>query len=149
MNTTRAIIKKFMIFEIRSPYENVELPTLNLISFKSPMPGVSNPINGFIMSFTKAVINLDAACPMTNAMASPITENACKKSMNSLMNVFFTGGSSVTAWSVNLIDITLPVKILMHNSLKYDLYKSMIFDITHITKQNTRAKSYLDNKIFF
>lgn len=64
------------------------------------MSGVSNPISGVIISFTKAEINFDAACPMTNAMASPITENACKKSMNSLMNVFFTGGCSVTIFPI-------------------------------------------------
>ena len=82
-NTTTAIIKKFITFEIRSPYEKVELPTVNCTLLRSPTLGVNNPTNGVIISFTNALISLEAACPITNAISRPITENFYKNSTNS------------------------------------------------------------------
>jgi len=55
MNTTKAIIRKSIIFAIKSPYENVDFPIVNYTSFKSLSLGNANPINGVITSVTMAV----------------------------------------------------------------------------------------------
>lgn len=93
MNTTNAITVKSITFAIRSPYKNVDFPTVKLISLRFPTSGIANPINGETMSFTNAETSFDAACPITNAIANPITPNFCKKSTNSFTIPFFASAS--------------------------------------------------------
>ena len=50
---------------------NFDLPIVNDTAFRSPA-GMNSPTNGFIISLTKAVTSLEAAWPITNAMANPI-----------------------------------------------------------------------------
>ena len=91
-----AIIRKLIIFEIRSPTMNVEFPTVNFTAFKFPA-GKNSPINGVMISLTNAVTSLDAAWPITNAIANPMIPNIIRKSKNSCDRDFFTGaGDSVT-----------------------------------------------------
>jgi hypothetical protein len=48
---------------------------------------------GLTMSFTNAVTSFDAAAPITNAIARPITPNVFRKSPNScISDLFFSGG---------------------------------------------------------
>jgi len=92
-----AIIIKLIIFEIRSPTIKVEFPTVNFTAFKFPA-GKNNPINGVMISLTNEVTSLEAAWPITNAIANPIIPNNTRKSKNSCDRVFFTGGGdSATA----------------------------------------------------
>ena len=44
---------------------------------------------GSIMSFTKAVTNLEAAWPIMNAIARPIIPKVFRKKMNSWVKPFF------------------------------------------------------------
>ena len=91
-----ATIMKLIIFPIRSPTINVEFPTVNFAAFKSPA-GKNSPINGVMISLTNAVISLEAAWPITNAIANPMIPNIIRKSKNSCDRDFFTGaGDSVT-----------------------------------------------------
>lgn len=59
-NTMKAIIRKSIIFEIKSPHMNLEFAIVDDIAFKSP-DGRNNPINGVIMSVISAVTSLEAA----------------------------------------------------------------------------------------
>ena len=59
-NTIKAIIRKSIIFEIKSPHINFDFPIVNDIAFKSPV-GRNSPTNGVIMSSTRAVTSLEAA----------------------------------------------------------------------------------------
>jgi len=86
-----AIIIKLIIFPIRSPTMKVECPTVNFAAFKSP--GKNSPINGVMISLTSAVISLEAAWPITNAIAKPIIPNTIRKSKNSCESDFFSGGA--------------------------------------------------------
>ncbi len=47
---------------------------------------------GSTISFTKAVTSLEAAWPITNAIASPIIPNVLRKSKNSCAKVLLTSG---------------------------------------------------------
>ena len=71
------------MFAIRSPYENVDFPIVSVIAFKSPVSGIASPMSGVTISVTRAVTSLENALPIMNAIASHITPNFCKKSMNS------------------------------------------------------------------
>lgn len=71
------------MFAIKSPYEKVDFPIVSAMAFKSPVSGMARPISGVTISVTSAVTSLEEAWPITNAMASPITPNFCKKSTNS------------------------------------------------------------------
>ncbi len=64
---------------------NFDLPIVNDTAFRSPA-GMNSPTNGFIISLTKAVTSLEAAWPITNAMANPIIPNVLRKSKNSCAN---------------------------------------------------------------
>jgi hypothetical protein len=66
-NTINAIIRKSIIFEMKSPTINFDFPIVNYTAFRSPA-GMSIPINGVIMSSTRAVTSLEAAWPITNAI---------------------------------------------------------------------------------
>jgi len=89
-----AIMRKSIIFAIRSPYKKVDFPTENVNVFKSPVSCNASPTSGVIISDTNAVTSLEAAAPITNAMASQIIPNFCRKSMNSWIRLFFGGGWS-------------------------------------------------------
>ena len=82
MKTINAIIKKSKILATKSPHINVDFPNVNSIDFRSPA-GRNNPMKGVIISSTKAVTNLDAACPIINAIANPIIPKVFKKVTNS------------------------------------------------------------------
>ena len=56
----KAIIRKSIIFEIKSPHMNLEFAIVVDIAFKSP-DGRNNPINGVIISVTTPVTSLEAA----------------------------------------------------------------------------------------
>ena len=64
------------------PHMNFDFATVAAILLKSPA-GRNSPINGVIISVTKAVTSLEAAWPMTNAIANPIIPNVLRKSKNS------------------------------------------------------------------
>ena len=68
-----AIIRKSIIFATRSPHMNFDFATVAAILLKSPA-GRNSPINGVIISVIKAVMSLEAAWPMTNAIANPIAQ---------------------------------------------------------------------------
>ena len=53
-NTINAIMRKSIMFAMRSPNINVELPTVNLAAFKFPA-GMNSPISGVMISLTNAV----------------------------------------------------------------------------------------------
>ena len=59
-NNMKAIIRKSIIFEIKSPHMNLEFAIVVDIAFKSP-DGRNNPINGVIISVTTPVTSLEAA----------------------------------------------------------------------------------------
>jgi hypothetical protein len=92
-NTTNAITRKLMILEIRSPYlKTVVVPAMfgTFIVSAAKLPaGRNRPIKGSIISFTKAFTSVEAACPITKAMASPIIPKVYKKSKNSWVNDLF------------------------------------------------------------
>jgi len=52
--------------------------------------GKKKPIIGSIISVTNAVTSLDAAAPITNAIAKPIIPNTLRKSKNSWDNDLVT-----------------------------------------------------------
>ena len=64
-NTSKAIMTKSIMFDIRSPYLNSVVVPARLVTVKLTasrlQAGRKNPMIGSIMSFTKAVTNLDAA----------------------------------------------------------------------------------------
>ena len=72
------------MFDIKSPYLNSVVEPARLVILKvnvSRLPaGRKKPIIGSMMSFTNAVTNLDAAWPITNAMARPIIPKVLRKS---------------------------------------------------------------------
>jgi hypothetical protein len=74
---------------MKSPTINFDFPIVNYTAFRSPA-GMSIPINGVIMSSTRAVTSLEAAWPITNAIANPIIPNVLIKSKNSSANDLFT-----------------------------------------------------------
>ena len=78
IKTINAIIIKSIIFAIKSPHIKVEFPIVVSIAFRSPA-GKNNPINGVIISSTKAVTNFEEACPIMNAIAKPITPKLFQK----------------------------------------------------------------------
>jgi hypothetical protein len=80
-NTINAIIKKSITFETRSPHINFDFPIANFMAFRSPA-GKNSPMKGVIISSTRAVTSLEAAWPMTNAIANPIIPNVLRKSKN-------------------------------------------------------------------
>jgi hypothetical protein len=86
------------MFDIKSPYLNSLVEPVifvTLADIVSRLPaGKNNPISGSIMSFTNAVTSLDAARPITKAMARPIIPNVLRKSKNSWANVLLTSGGS-------------------------------------------------------
>ena len=96
MKTINAIMRKSIMFAIRSPYLNSDtapdtlLVTLACIAFKSPA-GRKKPIEGLTISVTRAVTSFDAAAPIINAIARPITPKVFRKSKNSCNNDFFGG----------------------------------------------------------
>ena len=57
-NTINAIMRKLIMFAIRSPNINVEFPTVILAAFKFPA-GKNNPIKGVMISLTNDVTNLE------------------------------------------------------------------------------------------
>ena len=59
---------------MKSPTINFDFPIVNDTAFRSPA-GMNIPINGVIMSSTRAVTSLEAAWPITNAIANPIIPN--------------------------------------------------------------------------
>ena len=63
-NTMSAIMRKLIMFATRWPTKKVEFPTVILAAFKFPA-GKNSPMNGVIISLTKAVTNWEAACPIT------------------------------------------------------------------------------------
>jgi hypothetical protein len=71
--------KKLLIY---FQQQNYSFPIVNDIAFKSPA-GKNSPIKGVIMSSTIAVTSLEAAWPITNAIAKPIIPNVLRKSKNS------------------------------------------------------------------
>jgi hypothetical protein len=88
-NTINAIIKKSIIFEIKSPTMNFDFPMVNDTAFRFP-DGMNSPIKGVMISLTNAVTILEAAWPITNAIANPIIPNVLRKSKNSCAKVLFT-----------------------------------------------------------
>jgi len=86
-----------MIFAIKSPYLNSEIPPETLVIFAdncSRLPeGKNKPTNGLIISSTKEVTNLEDAWPITNANARPIIPNVLRKSKNCMTNVLVGTGS--------------------------------------------------------
>lgn len=82
---------------IKSPYLNSDIAPETLVTFAdncSRLPeGKNKPINGLIISSTNAVINLEDACPITNAIAKPIIPNVLRKSKNCVINVLVDNGS--------------------------------------------------------
>ena len=82
-NTTRAIIIKSIILDIRCPILNPVVPpdifgTCTDTASRFPA-GKNKPISGFIMSSTKEVTNPEAAWPITKAIANPIMPNVFRK----------------------------------------------------------------------
>ena len=84
------------MLDIKSPYLNSVVEPARLVTlidkFSKLPAGRKNPMIGSIMSFTKAVTNLDAARPITKAIARPIIPNVFRKSKNSCANVLLTSG---------------------------------------------------------
>ena len=82
---------------IKSPYLNSEIAPETLVIFAdncSRLPeGKNKPINGLIISWTRAVINLEDAWPITNAIAKPIIPNVLRKSKNCVIKVLVGNGS--------------------------------------------------------
>ena len=82
---------------IKSPYLNSEIAPETLVIFAdncSRLPeGKNKPINGLIISSTRAVINLEDAWPITNAIAKPIIPNVLRKSKNCVIKVLVGNGS--------------------------------------------------------
>jgi len=83
---------KSIILPIKSPYLNSDVAPEILVTFadilsRSPA-GRNRPTVGLTISFTNAVTNLDAAAPITNAMANPIIPNVLRKLKNSCVNDF-------------------------------------------------------------
>ena len=76
---------------IKSPYLNSDIAPETLVTFAdncSRLPeGKNKPINGLIISSTNALINLEDACPITNAIAKPIIPNVLRKLKNCVINV--------------------------------------------------------------
>lgn len=75
------------MLDIKSPYLNSVVEPARLVTLTDIVSrltaGRNNPIIGSIMSFTNEVTNLDAAWPMTKAIAKPIIPKVFMKSKNS------------------------------------------------------------------
>lgn len=95
------------MFDIKSPNLNSVVEPARLVTLKttaSRLPaGRKKPMIGSIMSFTNAVTNLDAAVPITNAMARPIIPKVLRKSKNSWANVLLTSGGRSAL--LNVLDL--------------------------------------------
>ncbi len=82
---------------IKSPYLNSDIAPETLVIFAdncSRLPeGKNKPTNGLIISSTSAVTNLEAACPITNAIAKPIIPKVLRKSKNCIIKVLIGSGS--------------------------------------------------------
>jgi len=79
-------MRKSIILATRSPYLKCEVAPEILVTFadifcKSPA-GRNRPTVGLTISWTNEVTSLDAAKPMTNAIANPIIPNVLRKSKN-------------------------------------------------------------------
>lgn len=89
-------MRKSIILATKSPYLNCEIAPEALVTFAdifSKLAGKNRPTVGLIISCTSAVTNLDAANPMTKAIANPIIPNVLRKSKNSWMKDFdWVGG---------------------------------------------------------
>jgi hypothetical protein len=59
-----AIITKSIMFEIKSPHKNFDLPIVNDIALRSPGTK-KRPINGVMMPLNIALTSLEASCPIT------------------------------------------------------------------------------------
>jgi len=75
------------MFATKSPYLNLDGAAKMLVTFadifwRSPS-GRKRPTAGLIILLTSAVTNLDAAAPMTNAIANPIIPKVLRKKKNS------------------------------------------------------------------
>jgi len=84
-------MRKSIILAIRSPYLNCEVAPEILVTFAdifSRDAGRNRPTVGLTISWTNEVTSLDAANPMTNAIANPIIPNVLRKSKNSCVNDF-------------------------------------------------------------
>src|SRR5436309_14773402 len=92
--TTSAIMMKYMICEMKSPYRNTDgFPetgevTVAFSDDRFPV-GRTRPTIGLMMSLTSELTTADDATPMTKPIASPMTPNVCRKSTNSLTKPFF------------------------------------------------------------
>ena len=88
---------------------NFDLPIVNDTAFRSPA-GMNSPINGVIMSLTRAVTSLEAAWPITNAMANPIIPNVLRKSKNSCASDLFISAGKSAYSHFYLVYVWLQVK---------------------------------------
>lgn len=91
--------KKLIILEIRSPYLNsVVVPakfgTFSVSAARLPA-GRKRPMKGSIISLTNAFTSAEAACPITNAIASPMIPKVFKKKKNSCVKDRFSSGLAV------------------------------------------------------
>lgn len=116
MNTMSAIIRKSMMFAIKSPYANVDFATLKDNFFKSPTSCKAKPTSGLIKSVTSAVTSFDEAAPITNAIASPITPNVFRKCTNSPTNPFFSAGCSCGLSDNGYVYDHIIIKLMSKNS---------------------------------
>ena len=79
-----AIIKKSIMFAIKSPYLKSDVTPVNWFVteycnvLRSP-DGNARPTIGLIMSLTSAVTSFDAAAPITNAIARPMIPKVLRK----------------------------------------------------------------------
>ena len=124
-------MRKSIILATKSPYLNCEVAPESLVTFKerfSKLAGKNRPTVGLIISFTSAVTNLDAAAPMTNAIANPIIPKVLRKSKNSWMNDFDSGdGDSVKLVKYRLLHyLNAPLEfssVLFQTWISYELAK--------------------------
>lgn len=82
----------------KSPYLNCEVAPEALVTFAdifSKLAGKNRPTVGLMISCTSAVTNLEAAAPMTKAIANPIIPNVLRKSKNSCTKDLDGGGAAV------------------------------------------------------
>ena len=92
-NTTKAIIKKSKLLDMRWPILNSVVPpnklgTCNDIASRFPA-GKNKAISGFMMLSKKEVTSPEADWPITKAIASPIIPNVFRK-QNSWASVILT-----------------------------------------------------------
>src|SRR6267143_831230 len=92
--TTKAIMTKYMIWEMKSPYRNTDgFPDTGevVVAFSDDRfpVGSTRPTMGLMRSLTSEFTTADEATPMTKPMARPTTPKVWRKSMNSLTKPFF------------------------------------------------------------